>query len=233
MQRLDFELNGGITSETVADARGVEREVRRQNIIKGRVIVTERDIVVEVQSADPVSHPAMVVASIVDGDLVVSGTPLATVDPAEQAETDRKAREALLSAPRETRPPTVPSSAAVPVIFGVPSIPPDESDAERLAREKNERELAVERASETDAQRLTREAREARLREAGVLVPEMTDAERLAAKKAANDHAAEIEARQREAVDPVTASSFVTSNADLAAENKAQSEREAAERAKR
>jgi hypothetical protein len=141
MQRLDFELSGGVTAELVTDAKGVDSTIRRQNIIKGRVVVTERNIVVEVQGADPVKNPPMVVASIVDGQLVVSGTPVVTLDPAAQAETDRLAREALLNAPRETRPPTVPTSAAVPVVYGIPAIPPNESDAERLARQKTEAEI--------------------------------------------------------------------------------------------
>jgi hypothetical protein len=104
MQRLDFELDGGVVSETVKNAKGEDVETRRHVSVKGRVVVGERDIAVEV-----------------DGKGCVA---LVTL-------------QEMLDAP-----------AAEPEIVPVP--PPvavDETDAERLAREKNEREAAEAEAS--------------------------------------------------------------------------------------
>lgn len=160
MQRLDFELNGGVTSTTikVKDADGVEQdqEVRKQNIIKGRVVINERDITIE-REGD--CFPAHVVAELVNGELVIAGelavpegerppaqlsvgAPLPRLEippPPFETETDRAARERRNAEIRANNP--------------VPDAPPPagETEAERLAREKSEREAAYAGAQDREA----------------------------------------------------------------------------------
>lgn len=120
MQRLDFELNGGVTSTTIkvkdADGKEQDQEVRKQNIIKGRVVIGERDITIE-REGD--AFPAHVVAELVDGELVIAGKP---------------------AVPEGERPPAQLS-------VGAPLPKADETDAEKLAREKTEAEQAAATAA--------------------------------------------------------------------------------------
>jgi hypothetical protein len=234
MQRLDFELNGGVVTETVKNARDEDVIVKRQNVVRGRVIIGERDIVIEVESTDPV-NPARVVGSFVDNAFVVAGEPVPTVDPADKAEVDRLAREALLQAPRETRSPTpfVSVPAASPV-FGAPTVPANETEderrvrlareanetpAERQARERNEREIAAagppfSKGPETDEERRVREAHErevAATHRAGLTDSERESVEAREAAEAAEradekaDDAAEERAEDREHARATTA----------------------------
>ena len=272
MQALDFELNGGVTSSTVVDKNGGEQVVRKQNTVRGRVIVRERDIVIEVQSTNPVDHPPLVVAELVEGELRVTGNPLqpdADRPPAQMAGTPTT-KDATRTWDGQTFEPTTELEAGQRdgTLDRIPAT--GETEEQRLNREVTERlgpnpgQTAPEwRSKEANAPTEVQDETDRRAREAvanaprertpptvfveagepvvygvpeiaPVPPPDFETAAELEARERNDreDREARLEASNRAAFAPAGPNETADRDA-LAAENKAQSEQEAAERAKR
>jgi hypothetical protein len=71
MQRLDFDLDGGVVNTKSVNARGDEVAGRAQRRVRGVIIVGETDIRIRVGEGD--SAEETVVAEVKDGALSIHG----------------------------------------------------------------------------------------------------------------------------------------------------------------
>ncbi len=92
MQRLDFVFDAGVIEETINEV-----VVRKHNVIKGRVVVSDTDIRIELDGAAPDAEP--IIVARLDGVTLVTAEGLHIADPlpvpvtVAKAETDLTAAE--------------------------------------------------------------------------------------------------------------------------------------------